>query len=318
MQTEERQTEKIVCNQSLFKMNMRTVPNSVLIAETNQSGQMLAEYIYLGDRVLSMIKPGEAVYYFHNDHLGTPQVMTGDSQAIAWKAVYTPFGEAVPSIQTIENPFRFPGQYYDPETGLHYNYFRYYNPQTGRYLTPDPIGLEGGINLFTYVDSVGKPFFETNLYTYTGNNPVNRIDPWGLIWSGAGVTVLGQILSGGGTAGLYRIQNWSTGEQCIIAVYGGGLGGGLGGSINAESIWIWNAPTSADLGGTVNAVVAYAGWGATGVGGGYGKGGCSKDIVSRNDIPNPSKSSSVNFGAGLGGGAGYIVGSFTTKVLFCW
>jgi RHS repeat-associated protein len=58
----------------------------------------------------------------------------------------------------------FPGQYYDPETGLHYNYFRYYNPQTGRYITPDPIGLEGGINLFAYTD----------------NNPVNRVDPEGL------------------------------------------------------------------------------------------------------------------------------------------
>ncbi|OGP64656.1 MAG: hypothetical protein A2169_15495 [Deltaproteobacteria bacterium RBG_13_47_9] len=135
-----------------------------LIAETNQTGQMLAEYVYLGDQLLSMIKPGEAVYYFHNDHLGTPQVLTNDSQAISWKAVYTPFGEAVPSIQTVENPFRFPGQYYDPETGLHYNYFRYYNPQTGRYITPDPIGLEGGINLFLYVQ----------------NNPISLIDQTGL------------------------------------------------------------------------------------------------------------------------------------------
>jgi RHS repeat-associated protein len=125
---------------------------------------MLAEYIYLGDKLLAMIKPGENVYYFHNDHLGTPQVLTNDSQAIAWKAVYTPFGEAVPSIQTVENPFRFPGQYYDQETGLHYNYFRYYNPQTGRYITPDPIGLEGGINLFVYV----------------ANNPINFADPFGL------------------------------------------------------------------------------------------------------------------------------------------
>jgi RHS repeat-associated protein len=135
-----------------------------LIAETDQSGQMLAEYVYLGDQLLSMIKPGEAVYYYHNDHLGTPQVLTDDSQAIAWKAVYTPFGEAVASIQTVENPFRFSGQYYDPETGLHYNYFRYYNPQTGRYITPDPIGLEGGINLFAY----------------TANNPINFRDSSGL------------------------------------------------------------------------------------------------------------------------------------------
>ena len=62
------------------------------------------------------------------------------------------------------NLSRFPGQYYDQETGLHYNYFRYYNPQTGRYITPDPIGLWGGINLFSY----------------TANNPVSFIDPRGL------------------------------------------------------------------------------------------------------------------------------------------
>jgi RHS repeat-associated protein len=125
---------------------------------------MLAEYIYLGDQLLAMIKPGEAVYYFHNDHLGTPQVLTDDTGTIAWKAAYTPFGEAIASIQTVENPFRFPGQYYDSETGLHYNYFRYYNPQTGRYMTPDPIGLEGGINLFAYV----------------GNNPASWVDRMGL------------------------------------------------------------------------------------------------------------------------------------------
>ncbi len=135
-----------------------------LIAETNQTGQMLAEYVYLGHQLLAMIKPGEAVYYFHNDHLGTPQVLTNDAGAITWKAVYTPFGDAVTSIATVENPFRFPGQYYDPETGLHYNYFRYYNPQTGRYITSDPIGLEGGINLFAYVSG----------------DPLRRADPWGL------------------------------------------------------------------------------------------------------------------------------------------
>jgi RHS repeat-associated protein len=135
-----------------------------LIAETNQSGQMQAEYIYLGDQLLAMIKPGEAVYYYHNDHLGTPQVLTDATGTIVWKAAYNPFGEATISVQAVENPFRFPGQYYDQETGLHYNYFRYYDPTTGRYVTPDPIGLEGGINLFSYVDG----------------NPLSFIDPLGL------------------------------------------------------------------------------------------------------------------------------------------
>jgi RHS repeat-associated protein len=119
-----------------------------LIARTNQTGQMLGEYIYLGNQLLAMIRPGEVVYYYHNDHLGTPQVLTNDSQTVAWKAAYTPFGEGVPSIQTVENLFRFPGQYYDQETGLHYNYYRYYNPPIGRYITPNPIGLKGAINLW--------------------------------------------------------------------------------------------------------------------------------------------------------------------------
>jgi RHS repeat-associated protein len=104
-------------------------------------------------------------YWYLNDHLGTPQQLIDQSGAVVWSARYTAYGQAmVDPASTVENNLRFPGQYYDSETGLHYNWHRYYDPETGRYMTPDPIGLEGGINLYTYV----------------GGDPVNWFDPEGL------------------------------------------------------------------------------------------------------------------------------------------
>ena len=135
-----------------------------IIAETDGAGQMLAEYIYLGDQLFAMIRPGEAVYYYHNDHLGTPQVLTDASGNVAWKAAYAPFGKVQISVSAVENNFRFPGQYFDSETGLSYNYRRTYDFNIGRYITADPIGLRGGINPFVYAEG----------------NPINEVDPEGL------------------------------------------------------------------------------------------------------------------------------------------
>ena len=80
---------------------------------------------------------------------------------MVWKAAYKTFGEAVvDSSSSITNNFRFPGQYYDAETGLHYNYHRYYDPGTGRYLSADPIGLERG-------ESISNIYVENNPISYT-------------------------------------------------------------------------------------------------------------------------------------------------------
>ena len=100
------------------------------------------------------------LYYIHNDHLGTPQIFTDQSQTVVWRANYKPFGEVAVNIGNIVNNLRFPGQYFDEETGLHQNYFRDYDPGLGRYVQSDPIGFGGG----------------SNTYAYVGNDPVSHFD----------------------------------------------------------------------------------------------------------------------------------------------
>jgi RHS repeat-associated protein len=93
--------------------------------------------------------------YFHNDHLGTPQRLTDKAGNLLWSAQYDAYGKA--QVQTTAsaqlatvNPLRQPGQYLDLETGLHYNDRRCYDADTGRYASRDPIGFEGGINLYSF------------------------------------------------------------------------------------------------------------------------------------------------------------------------
>lgn len=134
-----------------------------LIAEANGEGVVLKEYIYLNHQPYAQVV-GNDVYYYHNSHLGTPEMMTDENQNIVWQASYTPFGKSTVDVETIENNIRFPGQYYDEESGLHYNYFRDYDPETGRYIESDPIGLNAGVNTYGYVNG----------------NPIMLSDPSGL------------------------------------------------------------------------------------------------------------------------------------------
>ncbi|WP_189337990.1 RHS repeat-associated core domain-containing protein, partial [Photobacterium sanguinicancri] len=98
---------------------------------------------------LALIDNGE-VYYFHTDHQGTPLTITDSCGETVWQANYRTFGLADITIEKIKNPLRYQGQYFDDESGLHYNRFRYYDPITGRFIHQDPIGLLGGINHYRY------------------------------------------------------------------------------------------------------------------------------------------------------------------------
>lgn len=113
--------------------------------------------------------PGSATAYFiHTDQLNTPRAITDGSGNLVWQWDGDPFGKDVPNEQPAAQPAftfnqRFPGQQFDRESNLHYNYFRDYDPALGRYIQSDPIGLKGGVNTYGYV----------------GGNPVSRIDPTG-------------------------------------------------------------------------------------------------------------------------------------------
>ncbi|MHC8321465.1 RHS repeat-associated core domain-containing protein [Pseudomonas sp. GB2N2] len=96
-------------------------------------------------------------FYYQLDHLGTAQELTDYSGDIVWAAQYNAYGRLTrlnrDTHQVLDQPLRFQGQYFDAESGLHYNRHRYYQPDVGRYLTPDPSGLAGGLNQYRYTRS---------------------------------------------------------------------------------------------------------------------------------------------------------------------
>lgn len=140
-----------------------------LVAEADARGKVVREYLYLGQHPVAMLDRGVA-YWIHTDHLGAPIAVTDKDQRVVWRAQYEPFGEAIVDedpdgdAKRLSLNLRFPGQYADTESGTNYNLMRDYDPQSGRYSTSDPIGLNGGVNPFAYA----------------GQNPVNAVDPLGL------------------------------------------------------------------------------------------------------------------------------------------
>ncbi|MDP3222486.1 MAG: RHS repeat-associated core domain-containing protein, partial [Rubrivivax sp.] len=169
------------------------------------------ETIWLEDIPVAVIRKATAtspilVYFIHADHLNTPRVIVNQSNTPVWRWENThAFGANLPdenpdgNAQLFEYHPRFPGQYFDKETGLHYNYFRYYEPETGRYISSDPIGLGGGVNVWGYVEQ----------------NPLSFVDLMGLyvtviFYPGAsGFGHIGIGVSSNITVGFYPINTAS-------------------------------------------------------------------------------------------------------------
>jgi RHS repeat-associated protein len=148
----------------------------------DESGHLVGEYttttlvqetVWLGDIPVATLRPktgGVDLFYVHTDQLNTPRKVTRPSDnKQRWSWDPTPFGEGAPNenpqaLGTFKYNLRFPGQYFDVESNFNYNYFRDYDPATGRYSQSDPIGLSGGLNT----------------YAYGYGSPAQTADPFGL------------------------------------------------------------------------------------------------------------------------------------------
>jgi RHS repeat-associated protein len=218
---------------------------SSLLAETDDAGNIKAYYVY-GLGLISQVAPTGQTYFYHYDGLGSTVAMTNSAGGITNRYSYGAFGNLVSYDEAINNPFQYVGQLgvMNESNSLLYMRARYYDSQVGRFITQDPIGLAGGLNLYAYVD----------------NNPANAIDPSGL--GGWGdfffknpfgkflVDITGgQIIGAGLPAAnsVDRIRNSAIGG----AITGGGIGvitvasGGTGAAIYGGIL----------IGGTVSATV---------------------------------------------------------------
>ncbi len=234
----------------------------------DSSGAMLAEYssggwidyVWLNGRLIGRVAGGQR-YAIHDDQTGRPEAVTNGSGAVVWRAQNFAFTQNVTNAGIVLN-LGFPGQYYDAETSAWNNGFRDYKSALGRYVESDPIGLDGGVNT----------------YAYAGGDPINSMDPSGLICiSDNAAKVIGAAAGGGVTGALTAAANLKGSPWGVLA--GGVAGAGFGAATQALSNWMAGAAPGNDsaaagiaaaagsivqdqgnVGGAVaNGLIAYAG-----------------------------------------------------------
>jgi RHS repeat-associated protein len=219
--------QKLLLNQAFNQFWQDNQTNETRVASTAPHTHQLTQQQHWFEQLFKTAEAVPATHgqllYVYNDHLGTPQTLTDESGTVVWTATYDPFGKATINNDpdgngnSVTYNVRFPGQYEDQETGLHYNYFRYYDPSLGRYLTADPIGLLGGMNL----------------YMYAGSNPTRLVDMYGLDFR-EGV----EDLWDAGPWDTYK--SWKDAEEASKNSKGTGLPGPHNGQQDAYRHCVWS------------------------------------------------------------------------------
>jgi RHS repeat-associated protein len=167
-----RSIQQVLSRHWCERLRVRVVANQNLagqiIAEANgATGASLRETVYLDGLPLSAIDVAASpkkLYAVHVDHLHRPILLTDAAKATVWSASYEPFGKVRTLTGTVTQNLGLPGQWFQLETGLAYNWHRHYDPTTGRYTTADPLGFVDGPSVFAYV----------------GSSPQTKVDPTGL------------------------------------------------------------------------------------------------------------------------------------------
>ncbi len=230
-----------------------------------------------------------ATHHYLNDHLGTPQKLVDSAGTTVWAARADAFGETqVQPGATVVNNLRFPGQYFDAETGRHQNYFRDYQAQVGRYTRRDPVGLQAGPNEFIYAD--GRPLKFADPLGLTAND---------FAWSitEGGFTGHALILGGSATGGV--VINLKTGEACQFVMFCARPGVGILASVGGKQSVQMGPRCGKDL----------TGW----------------NVQSAGDVATPAGGPGVSLGLQRGGfnSLGFAVGpnyglGFSIGIDFCW